>query len=101
MCMYTWVYVFTQARGQTPSDIVPWEPPTLFKNLKVSLLRCTHAYACICMCEQSHHDLQCIRRPEDDLYDSYLSFHCVSPGVQTQVVRIGSKHPYSLSHLGS
>lgn len=37
-------------------------------------------------------------RSEDDLLNSDLSFQYVSPSYQNQILRLGSKHIYTLSH---
>lgn len=37
-------------------------------------------------------------RSEDDLLNSDLSFQYVSPSYQNQILRLGSKHFYTLSH---
>lgn len=39
------------------------------------------------------------QRSEDDLWESVLSFHYVGPGDRTLVIRLGTTHPYPLSHL--
>lgn len=33
------------------------------------------------------------------MWELILSFHYVDPGTQIQVIRLGGKHPYPLSHL--
>lgn len=38
---------------------------------------------------------------EDNVKDLVLIFHYMSPGDQTQVIRMGRKHPYLPSHLDS
>lgn len=40
-------------------------------------------------------------RPEDNLWESQLSFYHVILGDQIQVIRLGSQAPYQLSHLVS
>ena len=68
-----------------------------FLYLEAPLFRCMCACVCVhvCACTRvNSHAMLCVWRPEDDFYESYLSFHCVSPRVQTQVVRVGNKHPY-------
>lgn len=41
----------------------------------------------------------CPLSSEDNMQESVLSFPPVSPGVQTQLTKLGGKHVYLLSHL--
>ena len=44
--------------------------------------------------------MACMPRAEDNLQEYMLPFHHLGSGHCTQVIRLGSKYPYLLSHLG-
>lgn len=47
-------------------------------------------------CHRAH-----ILRSEDNLWQSILSLHHVGPGNRTQIIRVGGKCLYQMSHLGA
>lgn len=53
---------------------------------------CTHA------CVHSHLLQACVWRSEDNQEEPFFSFHLMGPQDQRQVVRLGGKHLYLLSH---
>ena len=52
----------------------------------------------VCTCEPVDAKF-CLWRSEDNLQEPNFSFHLLSSGEQTQVIRSGYKHPYPLVHL--
>ena len=53
---------------------------------------CVCVCVCVCTSQRVHKEV------EDNLWESVLFFHDVGPRDQTQVVRLGTKHLYLLSH---
>lgn len=51
---------------------------------------------CMCMWVPQH---TC--RSEDNFLEAVFSFHNMDSGAQTQVLRVGGRHPYLLKHLAS
>lgn len=53
-------------------------------------------FVCVHVCHRVHR-----LRSEDNLWQSVLSFHHVCPGNRTQIMRVGGKCLYQMSHLGA
>lgn len=59
-------------------------------------ISCMHGCGCACGCVCVP---TCMWEPEDNFWESALSFHHVSPGVQTEVSRLGVKHLHPFRQL--
>lgn len=70
-------------------------------DLQLSFGMYVHMYACVFLCI---FDMYCgarVQRSEDSLRESAFSFCLTGPRAQTQVIRLGGKHLYQLSHVPS
>lgn len=54
---------------------------------------CLSVYAC------THFTAWVLRSERNNLGESVLFFHYVEPGDRTQVIRLGSRQPYTLNHF--
>lgn len=83
---------------------VPWrsflsadkEHPHSFKNSGYAIFFLLHLFV-LCACMREPGDAKfCLWRSGDNLQETNFSFHHMSSGEQTQVIRSGCKHPYPL-----
>lgn len=57
-------------------------------------------YLFVFVCGGKHYTTAHVWRSEENFQELVLSFYRVNPGDQTQVLKLGSKNPYPLNHLG-